>query len=55
MPNESEDNFLKKGKPYKGSLKNQNFLAETLQARREWHHIYKVVKKKTYIQEYSTK
>ena len=31
-----------------------NFSAETLQARREWHNIFKVIKGKTYDQEYST-
>ena len=32
-----------------------DFSAETLQARREWHDIFKVMKGKTYIQHYSTR
>ena len=31
-----------------------DFSAETLQARREWHDILKVMKRKTYNQDYST-
>ena len=31
-----------------------DFSTETLQARREWHDIFKVMKRKTYNQEYST-
>ena len=31
-----------------------DFSTETLQARREWHDIFKVIKGKTYNQEYST-
>ena len=31
-----------------------DFSAETLQARREWHDMFKVMKGKTYNQEYST-
>ena len=31
-----------------------DFSAETLQARREWHDIFKATKGKTYNQEYST-
>ena len=31
-----------------------DFSAETLQARREWHNIFKVMKGKNYNQEYST-
>ena len=41
---------------YKGvSIRlSADFSAETLQAIREWHHIFKVMKGKTYNQEYST-
>ena len=31
-----------------------NFSAETLQTRREWHNMFKVMKGKTYNQKYST-
>ena len=31
-----------------------DFSTETLQAGREWHDIFKVMKRKTYNQEYST-
>ena len=40
-----------KGTPIRLSA---DFSAETLQARREWHDIFKVMKRKTYNQEYST-
>ena len=41
---------------YKGSplRLSADFSAEILQARREWHDIFKVMKQKTYNQEYST-
>ena len=40
-----------KGNPIRLSA---DFSTETLQARREWHNIFKVIKEKTYHQEYST-
>ena len=40
------------GSPQK--IINYFFSAETLQARREWHDIFKVKKRKTYNKEYST-
>ena len=41
---------------YKGNpiMLSADFSAETLQARREWHHIFKELKGKHYSQEYST-
>ena len=49
------ESFKGKMTTYKGTpiRLTADFSAETLQTRREWHNIFKVMKWKTYNQEYS--